>query len=66
MAGVIDWYYNNEFRARRYYHDRIDRKETMRRIVDSVGVNNRHKMYFVLRPSVTLKKLMEEESQLRK
>lgn len=65
MSGVIEWYYDNELKARRGYKDRVDRKEIMKRVVDSVGVSNRYKMYFIVRPTITLQDVMNEKSQLK-
>jgi len=66
MAGVIEWYYNDTFKSRRSYNDRKDRKDIMRRYINSVPVVHRDKMHIIIRPSITQKEVieLEQKSQL--
>ena len=63
MSGVIEWYFKGEFKARRSYNDRQDRKDIMKRLIDSVPVVHRDKMKFVLRPNITQQEVIELEQK---
>jgi hypothetical protein len=63
MAGVIEWFYKDVFQARRSYKHRQDRKEIMSMYLKIVGVSNRHKMYFIIRPNVSISRVIELEKR---